>query len=298
LSPGFSSSAYTSLQDEAEALSAALPPLLVEAERLASAVSLGIHGRRKAGMGESFWQFRRFRAEDPSTSIDWRQSAKSQHLFVREREWEVAQSVWFWRDGSPGMRFKTGQCSKIERANLLALALASALVRGGERVALLGQGRGPASSRAALRRMAHALADIAPSDRALPPDGPISRNSQFVWLSDFLGPMQQIELALRRMTQSGLSGNLVHIIDPAEEDFPYTGRTRFEAPGDDLRETLGRAETIAPAYRARFKAHAEAIALLAGKLGWTYLAHRTDRPPQIALAALYAEMSGAHHVRT
>src|SRR6185312_2640732 len=79
------------LQDEAEALSAALPPLMVDAERLASAVSLGIHGRRKAGMGESFWQFRRFRAEDPSAAIDWRQSAKSQHLFVREREWEVAQ---------------------------------------------------------------------------------------------------------------------------------------------------------------------------------------------------------------
>ncbi len=134
------------LQEEAETLSAALPPLLVEAERLASAVSLGIHGRRKSGMGESFWQFRRYRAEDSSTAIDWRQSAKSPHLFVREREWEVAQSVWFWRDGSPGMRFRSGAVGKLERASVLALALASALVRGGERVALLGDGHAPASS--------------------------------------------------------------------------------------------------------------------------------------------------------
>ncbi len=147
----------SSLQDEAEALSSALPPLLVEAERLASAVSLGIHGRRKAGMGESFWQFRRFRAEDPSTAVDWRQSAKSQHLFVREREWEVAQSVWFWRDGSPGMQFKSGAVTKMDRASLLALALASALVRGGERIALLGEPHAPASSRAALRRIGYAL---------------------------------------------------------------------------------------------------------------------------------------------
>ena len=58
-------------------------------------------------MGESFWQFRRYASEDPSTAIDWRQSAKSQHLFVREREWEAPQSVWFWRDGSPGMQFKS-----------------------------------------------------------------------------------------------------------------------------------------------------------------------------------------------
>ena len=280
------------LQDEAEALSAALPPLLVDAERLASAVSLGIHGRRKAGMGESFWQFRRYRAEDPSTAIDWRQSAKSQHLFVREREWEVAQSVWFWRDGSAGMRFRSGAVSKRDRASLIALALASALVRGGERIALLGEPHAPASSRAALRRMGLSLGTDA-STPSLPPEAPISRNAEFVWLSDFLSPLPAIETALRRFTQSGVSGTLVHIVDPAEEDFPYEGRTRFEAPGEDLRETLGRAESVAPKYRARFKAHAETVALLAGKLGWSYLAHRTDKPPQTALVALYAEMSGA-----
>ncbi len=280
------------LQDEADALSAALPPLLVDAERLASAVSLGIHGRRKAGMGESFWQFRRFRAEDPSTAIDWRQSAKSQHLFVREREWEVAQSVWFWRDGAPGMQFKSGNVSKRDRASLLALALASALVRGGERVALFGEAHAPASSRATLRRMGLGLSADTPTG-GLPPDAPMSRNAQFVWFSDFLSPLPAIEAALRRLAQSGTGGYLVHIIDPAEEDFPYEGRTRFEAPGEDLRETLGRAELVAPAYRARFKAHAQTVALLAGKLGWSYLSHRTDRPPQTALIALYAEMSGA-----
>ncbi|HVU21632.1 MAG TPA: DUF58 domain-containing protein [Rhizomicrobium sp.] len=288
--------ARASLQDEAEALSSTLPPLMVEAERLASAVSIGIHGRRKAGIGESFWQFRRFRAEDPSTAIDWRQSAKSQHLFVREREWEVAQSVWFWRDGSPGMRFKSGTVTKLDRASLLALALASALVRGGERIALLGEPHAPASSRVALRRMGHALSDV-PAAEPLPPNTPLSRNAQFVWFSDFLSPLTQIEAVLRRMTQSGSHGYLVHIIDPAEEDFPYEGRTRFEAPGGDTTETLGRAETVAPAYKARFKAHAETVALLASKLGWNYLAHRTDRSPQTALIALYAGMSGARHSR-
>jgi uncharacterized protein (DUF58 family) len=284
------------LQHEAEALSAALPPLLADAERLASTVSLGIHGRRKAGMGESFWQFRRFRAEDPSTAIDWRQSAKSQHLFVREREWEVAQSVWFWRDGSAGMRFRSDAVSKRDRASLLALALASALVRGGERVALLGDGHAPASSRVALRRMALSLSANSAGD-ALPHDAPLSRNAQFVWLSDFLCPLPALENVLHRFMQSGVGGYLVHIVDPAEEDFPYEGRTRFEAPGGEMSETLGRAESVASSYRSRFRAHAETVALLARRQGWTYLAHRTDRSPQTALVALYAEMSGAAHPR-
>lgn len=280
------------LQDEAEALAAALPPLMVQAERLASAVSLGVHGRRKAGMGESFWQFRRYRAEDPSIAIDWRQSAKSQHLFVREREWEAAQSVWFWRDGSPGMRFKSAAVTKIERANLLALSLASLLVRGGERVALLGEGNGPAASRVALRRMADVLT-APPADTALPPDAPVTRNAQFVWLSDFLSPLEEIEGVLARLTRHAIGGYLVHIIDPAEEDFPYHGRTRFEASKGSMSETLGRAETIADAYRARFRAHAETIAEMARRLNWNYLAHRTDRSPQTALIALYSDMSGA-----
>jgi uncharacterized protein (DUF58 family) len=280
------------LQDEAEALAASLPPLMVQAERLAAAVSLGVHGRRKAGMGETFWQFRHYRAEDPSVAIDWRQSAKSQHLYVREREWEAAQSVWLWRDGSPGMRFSSTGTTKMERASVLALALATLLVRGGERVAALGEGRGPGASRATLRRIAHYLG-APPRDDALPPQATMSRNAQFVWLSDFLSPLADIELTMARLTREAVGGHLIHIIDPAEEDFPYRGRTRFEEAQGPLTETLGRAETVADAYRARFKAHAETVAAIARHLGWTYLAHRTDKSPQTALIALYADLSGA-----
>lgn len=284
------------VRDQAEALAAALPPLLVAAERLASSVSLGVHGRRKAGMGETFWQFRRYQTEDPATAIDWRQSAKSQHLFVREREWEAAEAVWFWRDGSPGMRFKSdwAEASKIDRATVLTLALAALLVRGGERIALLGDGHGPGMGRAPLRRIAHELIDFPPDDAALPPEAQVTKNAQFVWLSDFLSPLPQIEAAMKRLARAGLSGHLVHIVDPAEEDFPFTGRTRFEAERMRESEILGRAETARTAYQARFQAHAESVRASARRLGWSYLAHRTDKRPETALVALYADLGGTH----
>ncbi|HEY1631672.1 MAG TPA: DUF58 domain-containing protein [Rhizomicrobium sp.] len=281
------------IREQAEALGAALPPLLVAAERLASSVSLGVHGRRKAGMGETFWQFRRYAPEDARAAIDWRQSAKSQHLYVREREWEAAEAVWFWRDGSAGMRFQSKDVSKLDRATLLALALAGLLVRGGERIALLGDGRGPSTGRAALRRIAYELADVAPSDAALPPDAPMTKNSQFVWLSDFLSPMGEIEKSLRRLSHAGLTGHLVHVVDPAEEDFPFTGRTRFESATGDASEVFGRAETVQAGYRDRFRAHGETLSALARKLGWHYMMHRTDKSPQLALVALYMDMGGA-----
>ena len=287
-----SPAASTNLQYEAEALGAGLAPLLVNAERLAAAVSLGVHGRRKAGMGESFWQFRRYTPEDSASAIDWRQSAKSQNLFVREREWEAAQSVWFWCDASAGMQFASGKVTKAERAKLLGLALASLLVRGGERVALFGELQAPASSRAALRRIGQTLIAQA-NGPPLPPDSAIAKNAQFVWFGDFLSPVGVIETTLRRLSRSAVTGQLVHIIDPAEEDFPYSGRVRFEDSAGLLNETIGRAETVAGAYRARFRAHAETVGALARRLGWSYIAHRTDKRPETALIALYANMSGA-----
>ncbi len=284
------------LSDSAESLAAALPALMVRAERLASSVTLGMHGRRKAGLGQTFWQYHHYRPGDPSTAIDWRQSAKSQHLYVREREWEAAQSVWLWRDGAASMRFGSGADTKLQRASLLALALGILLVRGGERIALYGEREPPANSRAAYRRIGYALGERPPSDDLLPPEAPLPKNAQFVWFGDFLAPLESIETTIRRLTRSNAGGRLVHIIDPAEEDFPYSGRTRFESVGGAETRTLGRAEGVAADYRARFQAHRETVALIARNLGWNYTAHRTDRSPQGALVALYADLSGGHRM--
>ena len=286
------------LQEQAEQLAGALPPLLAAAENLASAVSLGVHGRRKSGMGESFWQFRRYAPEDPSSAIDWRQSAKSQHLYVREREWEAAEAVWFWRDGSATMRFKSEftDITKVDRATVLALALGSLLVRAGERIALMGDGRGPATGRATLRRIAHAMTGTLPSKSAVPPDTPVTRNSHLVWLSDFLSPLSETEAAMRRLSDAGLTGHLVHIIDPAEEDFPFEGRTRFESVSNVDTELFGRAEAVQSAYRSRFRGHGEAVRALARRLAWRYLTHRTDKRPEIALIALYTDIGGERFI--
>lgn len=279
---------FSALQHEADGLSAGLPPLMVEADHLAASVSLGVHGRRRAGMGESFWQFRRYASHDSSSAIDWRQSAKSQHLFVREREWEAAQTVWFWRDASANMAFKSGAVSKRARADLLLMALASLLVRGGERVGFVGMDGAPASSRLALTRIGRAL--FARGDSALPPRAPFARGNQMVWFSDFLDT-SALE-AMKDLSRRGMSGHLVRIVDPAEEDFPYNGRTRFESPLGESDETFGRAERIRSAYRSRFTAHGERVADAALRLGWTCTTHRTDHAPQTSLIALHAAIGG------
>ncbi len=287
---------WSRTREEAEKLSHTLPPLLVAAETLASAIALGVHGRRKVGQGETFWQFRRYQAEDPRTAIDWRQSAKSQHMFVREREWEAAESVWFWRDGGPSMRFSSSENipSKLERASVLALALASLLVRAGERVALMGGTNPPSGGRLALTRIAHALTDAPQAAETLPPPSELRRNAVLVWFSDFLEPLETIEQRMRHFAKAGANGFLVQVNDPAEEDFPFTGRVRFQSPLLPEAPIVGRAEGVREAYRARFAAHVEALSGLVRRLGWNFTRHRTDRSPQTALIALYGAVGGAH----
>ena len=287
---------FSPLQHEADGLGAGLPPLMVAADRLAASISLGVHGRRRAGIGENFWQFRRYQNED-AARIDWRQSAKSQHLYVREREWESAQTVWLWRDGGAGMDFSSGEMTKRERAELLLLGLASLLVRGGERVGFLGGGERPAASRLALIRIAHSLLDNKKQAEAMPPSAAITRGATMVWLGDFLDE-GAIE-SMRGLARAGISGHLVRIVDPAEEDFPYHGRARFESvrgPTSQAKEItalFGRAESVREAYRARFRAHGEALSDAAMRLGWTCTTHRTDQSPQRALIALHAAIGMA-----
>lgn len=291
------------LREEAERLAEALPPLLAEAERVANTVAQGVHGRRRVGQGESFWQFRRYRDGDPVGAVDWRRSARSRHLFVRENEWEAAESVWIWRDPSASMDYASSgaPCTKRDRATVLALALASLLVRGGERVAALGEDATPTGGRAGLRRLAHAMLDRSRDDdrtaQSLPPTERLPRYAQLVIVSDFLAPLDETLARLRGYANAGVKGHLVQVLDPAEEDLPFAGRTEFEGVEEDLKLMVGRAETLRSAYHERLLARRAALVETSHGLEWTFAAHRSDRPPQTALLSLYGALAGEIETR-
>lgn len=287
----------------AEQLAATLPPLLVAAERVAATVQQGVHGRRRVGTGEAFWQFRRYQPGDSPQRIDWRQSAKSDPVFVREMEWAAAQTVWLWRDASASMRWRSRPDwpEKLAQAELLTLALAVLLVRGGERVALLGTDQPPGQSMATLERMALLLEHTAEQraqaeadgdvQAGLPPDAPIPRHAQVVFIGDFLSPLPQVDAALRRFAERGIRGHVLQVLDPAEETLPFAGRIRFEGLEGEGEKLLSRVETVRDTYIGRMNAHHDGLAALARSLGWSFAATRTDRPPQTALLALYLRLS-------
>lgn len=278
-------------QDDALLLARRFPSLLVAAREVAASVMHGVHGRRRAGLGETFWQFRPFVAGEAANRIDWRRSARDDRLYVREREWEAAHTVLIWMDRSASMRFSSRLAlqPKIDRALVLGLAAADLLMRGGERVGLLGLMR-PIAVRNIIERFAETLMqeesarDFKPEE--LPSPTNLARNAQAILIGDFLSDPADIAKMIETMSGAGGRGHLLMIADPIEETFPFSGHTEFIDVDLPARLRVGRAETFRDEYRRRLIAHREAVRAAAASRGWSLTLHRTDRPASEALLAL------------
>ncbi|MBF0561218.1 MAG: DUF58 domain-containing protein [Alphaproteobacteria bacterium] len=295
--PSLTPDAAQKVLDRGEALASVLPPLLAAAERVASTVAGGFHGRRRVGRGETFWQFRRYQPGDDPHAVDWRQSARRDALYVREYEWAAAQTVWLWCDRSNSMRYRSSPALplKQDRAALLLMALAVLLVRGGERIAWL-DGTGheiPALGRGALVRLAtaisHGLRDG--SDGTLPAAAALPRHAGVVLIGDFLAPLPDIENAVRRLSGRGITGHLLQVLDPAEESLPFSGRIRFTGLENEGETVIARTEDVRDAYCQRLAEQRDGLRAIARSTGWTFATHHTESSAESALLSLYAALA-------
>jgi uncharacterized protein (DUF58 family) len=278
----------------ARTLADTMPRLILEARRVASTVIHGLHGRRRAGPGENFWQYRRFMSGEPASNVDWRRSARDDHLYVREREWEASHTVWIWADRSPSMAFASALVtdSKLERVLVVAFALAEVLVQGGERVGIPGLMR-PTASRNVIEKMAQAILHDPLERASLPMSFSPSPLAEIVMLSDLWSPIGEVQQTIAQLSATGAHGHVVQIVDPAEESFPYSGRVEFIEPEGAGSVTAGRAETWRNDYQGLVARHRGQIRAETDRLGWSFAIHRTDRPASELLLVLHSRM-GTH----
>ena len=278
------------LQRGALDLARRLPQLMIAAKDIAATVIHGVHGRKRAGVGETFWQFRPFVQGEDAADIDWRRSARDDRMFVREREWEAAHTVWLWLDRSPSMAFASdlARQPKVDRALTLGLAAADLLVRAGERVGLLGVTR-PLATRGIVERLAEALLDDerkGAAEAELPPAEPLPARCQAVLIGDFLQPLAKVRAVIEGLSARGAAGHLVMIADPVEETFPFSGHVEFTDSDSPARLRVGRAEAFRDTYVEKLARHRDGLRAACLARGWSFAIHRTDRPAAEALLAL------------
>ncbi|HUS98015.1 MAG TPA: DUF58 domain-containing protein, partial [Hyphomicrobiaceae bacterium] len=226
-------------------------------------------------------------------------SASSDHLYIREREWEAAHTFWLWANTSVTMNFRSdlSNTTKRDRALVLLLAAAELLVQGGERVALLGLTR-PSASRHTARRIAESIASSpnAPVlSETLPPPERLSRFSGAVLISDFLDPPELINQRLDILATNGVTGHLIQVFDPAEETLPYDGRAEFVGPDPSVRWVADRVESLREAYVAKLLAHRALLVEHTRRIGWTFTVHHTDKSAAEPLLSLIMRLQSAGH---
>jgi uncharacterized protein (DUF58 family) len=268
-------------------LSGHLPGLLLRAEQVAHTFMKGVHGRRRVGQGETFWQFRHYAPGDSMRDIDWKQTAKRDDPYVRELEWEAAQTLWLWRDASESMNFSSAKKipPKKECAEVLLLALSMLALNAGEQVGLIGTNLAPQAHYNSARR----IFDYLPQqDRLLETGRTVSSKSHALLFSDFYFAPENLSAFCGGLARRGVKGGLIQLVDPAEQNLPWSGRVKFqdiEDPGHSL--TLPQVEDIRAAYAEKFRAHQEAVRAVARANGWTFLSFSTDTPYEKILTGLY-----------
>ncbi|MBU3029797.1 DUF58 domain-containing protein [Paracoccus sp. XHP0099] len=257
-------------------------------------VAPGAHGLRRAGPGEDFWQYRPAHAGDTARSIDWRRSARSDAQFVRDREAQTAQAVGLWVSAGQGMGYSGApeRPAKGSRAQLLALALGMVLLRGGEKVGLLGQPARAGRAQAARLAEGMTMAPTAEDDADAPPPEVLRPNQRLVILSDFLTDPAWVEALLARAAGLGVGGVLMQVLDPDEENFPYAGAVLFRSFSGALRHDSRDAEGLREAYLARLAARRDWLRAQAEGAGWHFGHHATDHAPAQALNWLYRVLGG------
>lgn len=262
------------------------------AERAAASILHGEHRQRKAGGGERFWQFREYYPGDRPQDIDWRQSGKTDRVFIRQKEWQTNQSAFLWCSQAPGMDFKSTDApfSKADSARIITLAIGLLLTHGGEEIGLFGTQR-KGRSEAALQYVAAALMEKSNREETLP-QGDVYKNSALFLSGDFLDPPDEISEHFKMLSAHSASGFVIQILDPAEINLPYDGRAVFEMPNEKKqRELVNNVASIRAEYNARIAAHIKAVQTISHDCGWNYVLHSTDNDIKDTLLEIWTTLT-------
>ncbi|CBI75986.1 conserved protein of unknown function [Bartonella clarridgeiae 73] len=255
-----------------------MPYFLLQASRLANTLITGRHGQHKRGNGENFWQFRPYVQGESITHIDWRRSARDEHTYLREREWEMTQTVWIWPDQSASMQYCScfSKISKGNHAIILSLALAKLLAKSGEHIAIPGL-MAPTISSNVMERMALALTNHQ-VENSFPNFSIVTRFSQVIIMSDFLDHPEKIIDHLTVLATKQVNAHLIEVTDPAEEHFPYTGHIEFFDPETKEKLLVRKAENLRKNYHKLYQERRQKLTEFCSHQGWTYQVSLTNRP--------------------
>ncbi len=286
------------LRHEAEGSVSSLPALMTKAEKIASSTLHGPHAQRKSGSGEKFWQFREYDSSDRPQDIDWRQSAKTDSIYIKQKEWQTTQKSYIWCAGGHSMNFTSDPKypTKQYAAQIIALALALLLQRSEEQIGFYGDLKTGRSEKK-LEQLGHYLLSRHGNNEPLPLPSlfTLPKHASFIGIGDFLSPLPEIQSSLSQAASVAENGLIVQILDPAEISLNYTGRIKFKGPYNQTTELINNVSSVREQYKDRIKAHIESFQKFCFQHNWSYVLHVTDASPTDTMKNIFSVMDIGGH---
>ena len=284
---------------KAEELSNQIPSLYIKADRIANTIWEGIHNRNKDGVGDNFWQFRKYEYGDPAHLIDWKKTAKSNETFIQEKELQTLQNFVIWRDTSKSMNFRSTETidTKLYRANLFTLALTIILSKSGENIILNGLKSKILKGSNAVNFVSNQINEkIIDSYKSSPNTNEIKNNSHVILIGDFLNNINETIKTIKELSNRGINGIIIQILDPAERFFPYKGRINFNGLEGEQNILIGKAESVRNDYKKAIKMHIEKLEKLTTSYSWKYFLDTSDQEASISLRQICNTLTNSNNL--
>lgn len=280
---------------------AKLQGLELRARSIVEGYVAGAHRSPFHGFSVEFAEHREYVPGDDLRYVDWKAFGKTDRIYLKQYEEETNLVCYLLLDVSESMTYKSDDAamSKLDYARSVAASLAYLVLNQQDGVGLTTFDADvralirPSAHPTHLSAMLHAM-EVQPS-QAKTTLGPIfhdlaerfKKRGIVIVLSDLFDDVDSLIAGLKHLRHRRHEVILFHVIDPAEEDFPFRSLTMFKGL-EGLPELLVDPHALRKAYVEEFQHFVRDVKTGCHARQIDYVPLRTDRPLDLALSTYLA----------
>jgi uncharacterized protein (DUF58 family) len=280
---------------------ARLHGLELRARRIVEGYVAGLHRSPYQGFSNEFAEHREYAPGDDLRYVDWKVYGKTDRFYLKQFEEETNLICYLVLDTSESMQYQSAGApmSKLAYAQSAAAALAYLVIHQRDAAALVTFDQEirhfirPSSSPTQLKQLLQVMEETTAASKTS--SGPIfhtlaerfNRRGIVVVLSDLFDDTEAMMAGLKHLRHRRHDVIILHILDPAEIDFPFQQVTMFKGL-EALGEVVTEPRSLQAAYHREIQAFLKLVRSGCRAQQIDYLTIRTDQPLDNVLTAFLA----------
>ncbi len=280
---------------------AKLKGLHLRARHIVEGYVSGLHRSPYHGFSIEFAEHREYAPGDDLRYVDWKVFGRTDKFYLKQYEDETNLLCYLVLDVSESMTYRSSPAalSKLEYAQALAASVAWLVLEQQDAAGLVtfdNQIRTllrPASNSSHLQQMIQVMENVSPGKKTAA--GPIfhelaerlKKRGVVMILSDFFDNVNSLLAGLKHFHHRRHDVVLLHVLDPAELDFPFQRPTQFQGL-EEFPDVMTDPQALRRAYMKELGIFQQKLQEGCRTMNMDYELMRTDRPLDAALRSFLA----------